>query len=67
MKQMQHSFSLVMVATIISATGCSTVRPTPDASAAAEARPWAAPTPQTPDEQYPWASFIADLLGWAVK
>jgi len=63
-KRIHHRtiLSLLTMATFISAVGCSTVKPTPEASAAAQARPWGGSPPPTPEEQYPWGSLIINVL-----
>jgi hypothetical protein len=68
-RQTWHIFNMAMLAAMFNfcLVGCSTVEPTPEARAAAETRPWAAPTPQAPSEQYPWASLVASLLGAATR
>ena len=66
-KRCRRYASLLTMAAILVAVGCSTVKPTPEARAAAEARPWAAPLSQAPNDQYPSASLVANLLEAILK
>jgi len=55
-------YSLSAVVVFVLSVGCSAIKPTPEAAALDEARPWGAGSAPTPEEQYPCAASIASLL-----
>jgi hypothetical protein len=75
MKQTQHRFifSLMTMAVLVYAAGCSTVTPPPERVAAAKTQAWDSGAPPSPTQHdtngdlFLLARLIADLVGMAVK
>jgi hypothetical protein len=55
-------YRLSAVIVFVLTVGCSTIKPTPEAAALDDARPWGAGPAPTAEEQYPSAASIAGLL-----
>jgi hypothetical protein len=70
MKAMNYMkpYRLLVFIVFVFTVGCSTIKPTPEAEAVRDERPWGAGhPPATPEEQYPEAWSIAGSLRGIAK